>query len=117
MPDPGEIKLGQKSVTSPSEHNNKDKDKNSSPYSKFYRFLFPFSSKFSDLNISSCVLFICSCDTRSEPGPPVDRHALLTTLLTTLVTCPSPSTQTVKALLLASNLKACLEEVAICRGH
>ena len=32
------------------------KDNNSSPHGKFYRFLFPFSSKFSDLNFASYVL-------------------------------------------------------------
>ena len=34
------------------------KDKNNSPHGKFHRFLFPFSSKFSDLNITSYVLCI-----------------------------------------------------------
>ena len=34
------------------------KDNNSSPHGKFYRFLFPFSSKFSDLNFASYVLYI-----------------------------------------------------------
>ena len=41
------------------------------PHSKFYRFLFPFSSKFSDLNFASYVLVIYYCDTHSEPGLPV----------------------------------------------
>ena len=50
------------------------KDNNSSPHGKFYRFLFPFSSKFSDLNLVSYVLSICSCDTHSEPGLPVISH-------------------------------------------
>ena len=31
------------------------KDNNSSPHDKFYRFLLPFSSKFSDLNFASYV--------------------------------------------------------------
>ena len=34
------------------------KDNNSTPHGKFYRFLFPFSSKFSDLNFASYVLYI-----------------------------------------------------------
>ena len=34
------------------------KDNNSSPHGKFYRFLFPFSSKFSDLNFASYVFYI-----------------------------------------------------------
>ena len=34
------------------------KDNNSSPHGKFYRFLLPFSSKFSDLNLASYVLYI-----------------------------------------------------------
>ena len=34
------------------------KDNNSSPHGKFYRFLFRFSSKFSDLNFDSYVLYI-----------------------------------------------------------
>ena len=34
------------------------KDNNSSPHGKFYRFLLPFSSKFSDLNFASYVLYI-----------------------------------------------------------
>ena len=34
------------------------KDNNSSPHGKFYRFLFRFSSKFSDLNLASYVLYI-----------------------------------------------------------
>ena len=33
------------------------KDNNNSPHGKFHRFLFPFSSKFSDLNFDSYVLF------------------------------------------------------------
>ena len=33
-------------------------DNNSSPHGKFYRFLLPFSSKFSDLNFASYVLYI-----------------------------------------------------------
>ena len=48
------------------------KDNNSSPHGKFYRFLFPFSSKFSDLNFASYVLFIYYCDTHSEPGLPLE---------------------------------------------
>ena len=34
------------------------KDNNNSPHGKFHRFLFPFSSKFSDLNFTSYVLCI-----------------------------------------------------------
>ena len=34
------------------------KDNNSSPHGKFYRFLFPFSSKFSGLNFALYVLYI-----------------------------------------------------------
>ena len=34
------------------------KDNNSSPHGKFYRFLFPFFSTFSDLNFASYVLYI-----------------------------------------------------------
>ena len=34
------------------------KDNNSSPHGKFYRFLLSFSSKFSDLNFASYVLYI-----------------------------------------------------------
>ena len=33
------------------------KDNNSSPHGKFYRFLFPFSSKLSDLNLALYVLY------------------------------------------------------------
>ena len=47
------------------------KDNNSSPHGKFHRFLFPFSSKFPDLNFASYVLYIYPCDTHSEPGLPV----------------------------------------------
>ena len=36
------------------------KDNNSSPHGKFYRFLFPFSSKFSDLNFALYVLYTMS---------------------------------------------------------
>ena len=36
------------------------KDNNSSPHGKFYRFLFPFSSKFSDLNFALYVLYTVS---------------------------------------------------------
>ena len=35
------------------------KDNNNSPHGKFHQFLFPFSSKFSDLNFSSYILYIC----------------------------------------------------------
>ena len=48
------------------------KDNNSSPHGKFYRFLFPFSSKFSDLNFASYVLYYLP--THSEPGLPVIIH-------------------------------------------
>ena len=34
------------------------KDNNSSPHGKFHRFLFPFSSKFPDLNFASDVLYV-----------------------------------------------------------
>ena len=37
------------------------KDNNNSPRGKFHRFLFPFSSKISDLNFASYVLYICQC--------------------------------------------------------
>ena len=37
------------------------KDNNNSPHGKFHRFLFPFSSKFSDLNFASHVLNIYLC--------------------------------------------------------
>ena len=47
------------------------KDNNSSPHGKFYRFLFPFSNKFPDLNFASYVLYIYLCGTHSEPGLPV----------------------------------------------
>ena len=47
------------------------KDNNSSPHGKFYRFLFPFSSKFSYLNFASYVLYIYLYGTHSEPGLPV----------------------------------------------
>ena len=43
----------------------------SSPHGKFYRFLFPFSRKISDLNFASYVLYIYLCGTHSEPGLPV----------------------------------------------
>ena len=33
-------------------------DNNNSPHGKFHQFLFPFSSKFSDLNFTSYVLYI-----------------------------------------------------------
>ena len=53
------------------------KDKNNSPHGKILRFLFPFSSKFPDLNFAPYVLNTISCymkpvrDTNSEPGSPV----------------------------------------------
>ena len=37
------------------------KDNNNSPHVKFHRFIFPFSSKFSDLNFISCVFCIYLC--------------------------------------------------------
>ena len=52
-------------------------DNNNSPHGKFHKFLFPFSSKFPDLNFASYVLYIYSYymkpvrDTNSEPGLPV----------------------------------------------
>ena len=48
---------------------------NSSPHGKFYRFLFPFSSKFSDLNFASYVLYNY-LPTHSEPGLPVVRSGM-----------------------------------------
>ena len=50
------------------------KDNNSSPHGKLYRFLFPFSSKFPDLNFASYILYIYLCGTHSEPGLPVPLH-------------------------------------------
>ena len=47
------------------------KDNNSSPHGKFHQFLFPFSSKFPDLNFASYVLYIYLCGKHSEPGLPV----------------------------------------------
>ena len=53
------------------------KDMNNSPHGEILRFLFPFSSKFPDLNFAPYVLNINSCymkplrDTNSEPGSPV----------------------------------------------
>ena len=55
------------------------KDNNNSPHGKFHRFLFPFSSKFPDLNFAQQVLYIYSCHmkpvrgTNTEPGLPVVR--------------------------------------------
>ena len=37
------------------------KDNNNLPHGKFHRFLFPFSSRFSDLNFASYVLYIYLC--------------------------------------------------------
>ena len=37
------------------------KDNNNSPHGKFHWFLFPFSSRFSDLNFASYVLYIYLC--------------------------------------------------------
>ena len=42
------------------------KDNNSSPHGKFYRFLLPFSSKFSDLNFASYVLYILESSGRFQ---------------------------------------------------
>ena len=53
------------------------KDNNNSPHGKFHRCLFPFSSKFPDLNLATYVFYIYSCymkpvhDTNREPGLPV----------------------------------------------
>ena len=47
------------------------KDNNSLPHGKFDRFLFPFYSKFPDLNFASYVLYIYQCGTHSEPGLPM----------------------------------------------
>ena len=53
------------------------KDNNNSPHGKFHRFLFPFTSKFPDLNFTPYVLYIYSCymkpicDINGEPGLPV----------------------------------------------
>ena len=53
------------------------KDNNNSPHGKFHRFLFPFSSKFPDLNFASYVLYIYLCGTLlSEPGLPVMNTAI-----------------------------------------
>ena len=54
------------------------KDHKNSPHGKFHRFLFPFSSKFSDLNFASYVLYnfntrVMSRVTHSEPGLPMVR--------------------------------------------
>ena len=38
------------------------KDNNNSTHGKFHQFLFPFSSKFSDLNFTSYVLYIYPCN-------------------------------------------------------
>ena len=52
-------------------------DNNNSPHGKFHRCLFPFSSKFPDLNLAPYVFCIYSCymkpvhDTNREPGLPV----------------------------------------------
>ena len=44
------------------------KDNNNSPHGKSHRFLFPFSSKFPDLNVAPYVLYIYSChETRTGP--------------------------------------------------
>ena len=45
------------------------KDNNNSPHGKFHRFLFPFSSKFSDLN--SIFTYIMSRVTQCKPGLPL----------------------------------------------
>ena len=42
-------------------------DNNNSPHGKFHKFLFPFSSKFPDLNFASYVLYI-------YPGGGGDSH-------------------------------------------
>ena len=48
------------------------KDNNNSPHGKFHRFLFPFSSKFPDLNFAPYVLYMKPVrDTNSEPELPV----------------------------------------------
>jgi len=47
------------------------KDNNTSLYSKFRRFLCPFSSKFPDQNFAPYVPYIFPCGTRSEPGLPM----------------------------------------------
>ena len=45
----------------------KGEEDNNSPHVKFYRFLFPFSSKFPDLNFVSYVLYIYPCwETRTR---------------------------------------------------
>ena len=48
------------------------KDNNRSPHRKFDQFLFPFSSKFPDLNFASYVPCIYLCSTHRMPGLPVD---------------------------------------------
>ena len=50
------------------------KDNKNSPHGKFHWFLFPFSSKFSDINFASYVLYnlpVMSRVTHSEPGLPM----------------------------------------------
>ena len=52
------------------------KDNNNSPHGKFHRFLFPFSSEFSDLNFVSYVLYnlpmhVMLRVTHTEPGLPM----------------------------------------------
>ena len=41
------------------------KDNDNSPHGKFHRFLFPFSSKFPDLNFGRYVLYVYSCVTQT----------------------------------------------------
>ena len=52
------------------------KDNDNSPHGKFHRFLFPFSSKFPELNFAPYLLYVTHVlkpvrDTNSEPGLPV----------------------------------------------
>ena len=54
------------------------KDNNSSPHGKFYRFLFPFSSKFRPKLRPICSLYL---PTHSEPGLPVVLHVLAAILM------------------------------------
>jgi len=54
---------------------------NTSPHGKFHQFLFPFSSKFLDLNFVSYVLYIYLCGTHSESGQHVVKSRHLEPLL------------------------------------
>ena len=58
------------------------KDNNNSPHGKFHRFLFPFFSKFPDLNFAPYVLIFSHVmkpvrDTNSKPGLPVGSSKMM----------------------------------------